>query len=119
MLSLTVASYQRSTLTILKALKPNSMRRDVSEGSETNVSEQMTPEGLRERIKTLRSEMQTFQDELKSIQDKRLMIQDEKLKLQRQLGEKVEYDHAETLSNQYWEEAKQRLREETELVKAN
>lgn len=95
------------------------MKREVSEQSETNVSKHMTPEELIESIKTLRFEMQEFQDELQSIQDRRLMIQDGKLELQSELGEKVEYDHAKTLSNQYWEEAKQRLREETELVKVN
>lgn len=104
---------------MLKILKPNKMKREVSGQSDTNVLKQMTPEEMRESIKSLKSEMQEFQDELQSIQDRRHLIQDEKLQLKRQLEEKVKYDHAETLSNQYWEEAKQRLCEETELVKAN
>lgn len=75
------------------------MKREVSEQSETTVSKQMTPEELKKSIKTLKSEMQAFWDELQSIQDRRLMIQDEKLELQRELGEKVECDHTDTLSN--------------------
>lgn len=71
------------------------MKREVSEQSETNVSEQMTLGELRERIKTLKSEIQALQDELQLIQDWRVLIQEEKLELQRQVWEEVEYDHAE------------------------
>lgn len=76
------------------------MRREVSEVSEASVSEHTISgklEELRETINSLKFELQALEDELQSIQDRRLSIRDEVLQFQRELGEKIDYDYAETV----------------------